>query len=93
MAPRGISLIGWCHVHYAICVGTRASVLKVFLWIVVGIFAVIGVVVAANYLYSNGRQNGFCEALEALVEAGRISPADGCSAEDRPPRLPFLIGP
>jgi hypothetical protein len=68
-------------------------VLKLFLWIVVGVFAIMGAVVAANYIYSNGRQNGFCDALEALVEAGRISPADGCTAEDRPPRLPFLIGP
>jgi hypothetical protein len=67
--------------------------LKLFVWIVVGIFALIGVLVAANYIYSNGRQNGFCDALDTLVAAGRISPADGCVAEDRPPRLPFLIGP
>ena len=73
--------------------GTGALVLKLLLWIVVGIFALIGFVVAANYIYSNGRQNGFCDALETLVEAGRISPADACTAEDRPPRLPFLIGP
>jgi hypothetical protein len=68
-------------------------VLKWFLWIVVGLFALIGLIVAANYVYSNGRQNGFCDALEVLVEAGRIPPADGCTPEDRPPRLPFLIGP
>lgn len=67
--------------------------LKWFLWIIVGIFALIGVVGAANYIYINGRQNGYCDALQALVAAGRLSPADGCTAEDRPPQLPFLIGP
>jgi hypothetical protein len=68
-------------------------VLKWILWIAIGVFVLIGVDVAANYIYSNGRQNGFCDALEALVDAGRISAADACTAEDRPPRLPFLIGP
>jgi hypothetical protein len=87
------ALIGPPRVNYAIRVETGASVLKLFLWIVVCIFALISVVVAANYIYSNGRQNGFCDALETLVAVGRISPADGCTAEDRPPRLPFLIGP
>jgi hypothetical protein len=66
-------------------------VLKWLLWIVVGVFVLLGLVGAANYIYINGRQNGFCDALEVLVEAGRISPSDRCAAEDRPPRLPFLI--
>jgi hypothetical protein len=68
-------------------------VLKLLLWIVVGIVALIGVVAAANYYYINGRQNGFCDALDTLVQAGRLSPTDGCTAEDRPPRLPFLVLP
>ena len=44
--------------------------LKLFLWIVVGIFALICLVVAANYIYSNGRQNGFCDALKPSSREG-----------------------
>ena len=67
--------------------------LKWILLLVVGLIVLVGVDIAANYIYSNGRQQGFCDALDTLVQAGRITSADACTAEDRPPRLPFLIGP
>jgi hypothetical protein len=66
---------------------------KLIVWIALVAIALLGVVVVANYIYSNGRQHGFCDALDVLAEAGRISAADRCQAGDRPPRLPFLIGP